>query len=81
MEKNKENQNTKRNNKLFIFGAIALIVLLFVISIAEIISINSMNNKIKNQQKDITTLTNELNYYKDKSNNTNNGDFYEGVVD
>ncbi len=73
-----QNEKTKRN-KLFIFGAIALVVLLFVLAVAEIISINSMNSKIKQQEQTIEQLNNQLNYYKDHANQSD--DVYEGVVE
>lgn len=81
MEENQEKQKDKKTNKLFIFGAIALVVLLFVIALAEIISINSMNSRIKAQQNEIDSLTNQLNYYKDQEKNQTDDEVYKGTVE
>ena len=82
MEENqKDPQKQNKSNKFFILGAILLVALLLVISVAEIISINSMNDKIKSQQTEMDRLTNELNYYKDQANSQNSDNFYEGMVE
>ena len=78
MEENQEKQ-TNKSRKGFIFGAIALVVLLLIISVAEIISINSMNSQIKAQQQELDRLTNELKYYKEQASETND-EFFEGAV-
>ena len=78
--KEKQEEKKLKQNKFFVLGAIAFVVLLLVVSIAEMICIFSLNKKVKNQEAEMDKVTNELNYYKDKTDNPNDNDFYEGTV-
>ena len=79
MEEKQENNKLKRN-KIFVLCAFALILLLLILSIAEIISINAINKKMQNQAKEIDRMTNELNYYKNKAETQTDDEIYEGVI-
>lgn len=74
-EKPEKEKKPNRSNKFFAFGTIALIVIMLIISVAEIISLNSLSRRLKSQEKEMDRLANELNYYKDKSQN----DYFEGT--
>lgn len=55
--------------KLFIILAIILIILLFVISVVQIVNIKNKQNLIAEQQKEISRLEEELNYWENKNEN------------
>ena len=67
-------QANPKKVKLVLFLAIALAVVLFVCSICLIVNINIKQKQILNQQTEITKLNNQLNYYqnqKDLSDDSN----------
>ena len=49
--------------KLFIFLAISVIVILFIISIAQIVSLNNKERELRAQQAEIDRLNDALDYY------------------
>ena len=57
-----ENASSKKV-KLFLFSAILVIVLLLVVSIAEIVNINLKNQQILSQQQEIERLYEQRDYY------------------
>ena len=63
--------------KFFIFLAIAIIALLLIISIAQIVSINSKQREIDNQRLEIDRLNNELNYYENQKTDNNDDITYD----
>ncbi len=69
--------NQTKKTKLFIFLAIAIIALLLIISIAQIVSINSKQREIDNQHLEIDRLNNELNYYENQKTDNNDDITYD----
>lgn len=69
--------NQTKKTKLFIFLAIAIIALLLIISIAQIVSINSKQREIDNQRLEIDRLNNELNYYENQKTDNNDDITYD----
>lgn len=69
--------NQTKKTKLFIFLAIAIIALLLIISIAQIVSINSKQREIDSQRLEIDKLNNELNYYENQKTDNNDDITYD----
>ncbi len=69
--------NQTKKTKLFIFLAIAIIALLLIISIAQIVSINSKQREIDSQRLEIDRLNNELNYYENQKTDNNDDITYD----
>ena len=69
--------NQTKKTKLFIFLAIMIIALLLIISIAQIVSINSKQREIDNQRLEIDRLNNELNYYENQKTDNNDDITYD----
>ena len=66
-----------KKTKLFIFLAIMIIALLLIISIAQIVSINSKQREIDSQRLEIDRLNNELNYYENQKTDNNDDITYD----
>ena len=69
--------NQTKKTKLFIFLATAIIALLLIISIAQIVSINSKQREIDSQRLEIDRLNNELNYYENQKTDNNDDITYD----
>lgn len=69
--------NQTKKTKLFIFLAIMIIALLLIISIAQIVSINSKQREIDSQRLEIDRLNNELNYYENQKTDNNDDITYD----
>ena len=50
-----------KKTKLILISAICIIVLLLIISVAQIVSINNKQRQLENQQIEIDRLNDELN--------------------
>ncbi len=56
-----------KKTKLILISAICIIVLLLIISVAQIVSINNKQRQLENQQIEIDRLNDELNYYENQN--------------
>ena len=56
-----------QKTKLILISAICIIVLLLIISVAQIVSINDKQRQLENQQIEIDRLNDELNYYENQN--------------
>lgn len=72
-------EGNKKRVKLFTLGAIAIIALLLIITIFQIVYINRKNAELEQQRIEMSQLENELNYYKNHQNDTD--DEYYDIVD
>ena len=72
-------EGNKKRVKLFTLGSIAIIALLLIITIFQIVYINRKNAELEQQRIEMSRLENELNYYKNHQNDTD--DEYYDIVD
>lgn len=72
-------EGNKKRVKLYTLGAIAIIALLLIITIFQIVYINRKNAELEQQRIEMSRLENELNYYKNHQNDTD--DEYYDIVD
>ena len=56
-----------KKTNLILISAICIIVLLLIISVAQIVSINNKQRQLENQQIEIDRLNDELNYYENQN--------------
>lgn len=63
-------EGNKKRAKLFTLGAIAIIALLLIVTIFQIVFINKKNDELERQRIELEQLENELNYYKNHQNDS-----------
>lgn len=74
-------KNTSKKVKMLFIGAIVIIALLLITVIAQIITIYKKQQINLEQQKEITRLENEKNYYENqKDNNSDDKDSDSEII-
>ena len=62
---------SEKKIKFLIFLSILLVVSLLTIVVFQIVNINKINNRLDSQNKQITQLEKDLDYYKNKQPESN----------